>query len=462
MAGLIAGGRRGRFSSGPTGSRPSAPSPQRLGRSWVRAPDVRPRPPPPRRAHSRALPRRARRRRSGPLAERVRVAPEDMRADEVGRDEPPARRCRARGARSQALWLADELTTGEFFVEFQPIFDLQVGRVRRATRGCCAAQGRDGHAQLAAEIFPAAESLAARAGFERFSWTCVLEAAERLPRGALLFLNVNPRLIERSEHALAALGDEAERRGVPVLAPRARPRRDRDAAGRSTSSRRRSRCRAISARSIALDDITSGYGTLQFCHALQPEWIKVDSEVTRGHRAGSAPPRDPEVPGGPRARSSRSTLIAEGIESAEDLDVCAQEGVGAAQGYFLARPSRRSRRRRSPEFRGWLAVATAGPAHELKRLGLTGRRLRRPRLPSAWTSGSTSPASFRRAPRPRRPARAGRSTSTAPGPSRTARSGRATASRLAGRGRIAAGARRARARRALDPEGARPASSTRT
>ncbi len=32
-------------------------------------------------------------------------------------------------------------------------------------------------------------------------------------------------------------------------------------------------------------------------------------------------------------------LIAEGIESAEDLDVCSSEGVDAAQGYFLARPA---------------------------------------------------------------------------------------------------------------------------
>ena len=58
----------------------------------------------------------------GPLAERVRVAPEDARQtkwDAMSRltPLPQARR------EVDALWLADEMTMGEFFVEFQPIFD---------------------------------------------------------------------------------------------------------------------------------------------------------------------------------------------------------------------------------------------------------------------------------------------------------------------------------------------------
>src|SRR4029079_14703461 len=50
--------------------------------------------------------------------------------------------------------------------------------------------------------------------FERFSWSCVLDSVRRLPDTALLFLNVNPRLIGRSDDALAGLGEETERRGV--------------------------------------------------------------------------------------------------------------------------------------------------------------------------------------------------------------------------------------------------------
>ena len=45
---------------------------------------------------------------------------------------------------------------------------------------------------------------------------------------------------------------------------------------------------------------------------------------------------------------------------AEDLDVCIDEGVLAAQGYFLGRPARKPAPP-SEEFRAWLA-ARGGPA----------------------------------------------------------------------------------------------------
>ena len=108
--------------------------------------------------------------------------------------------------------------------------------------------------------------------------------------------------------------------------------------------------------SIALDNVTSSYGTLKYCSGLAPRWIKVDSEITR--HIGNDPQRRAilqllsQV-----AREARVGLIAEGIENAEDLDVCVEEGVFAAQGYFLARPS----------------TAPAGSSEEFKEW-LTGRR----------------------------------------------------------------------------------------
>ena len=284
----------------------------------------------------------------GPLAERVRVAPEDMsqtKWDAMSRLTPLPRARRE----VQSLWLADELTTGEFFVEFQPLFDLKTGETV-GYEGLLRAQGRDGQTKMAAEIFPAAESLQLERTFERFSWTCVLEAASRLPEG-LLFLNVNPRLIERSEHALAALGDESERRGVPFSRLVLDLVEIETLAGAAELATALTVPRDLGAV-IALDDITSGYGTLQFCHALQPEWIKVDTEVTRGI---AQDPRRRAILKflSDLAREFSSTLIAEGVETADDLEVCAAEGVRAAQGYFLARPSV-SPAGPSPEFEAWM------------------------------------------------------------------------------------------------------------
>ena len=232
----------------------------------------------------------------GPLAERVRVAPEDMRQtkwDAMSRLQSLSRARRE----VQALWLADELTTGEFFVEFQPLFDLKTGDPV-GYEGLLRAQGRDGQPKLAAEIFPAAESLQLERSFERFSWTCVLEAASRIPEGALLFLNVNPRLIERSEHALAALGEESERRGLPFsrlvldlveIEKLPGGRGPRDGPHGAAGPRRGHRARRHHLR-------------LRHAAVLPRPAARVDQGRQRGdqgHRPGPAPPRDPEVPGGP-------------------------------------------------------------------------------------------------------------------------------------------------------------------
>jgi EAL domain-containing protein (putative c-di-GMP-specific phosphodiesterase class I) len=105
--------------------------------------------------------------------------------------------------------------------------------------------------------------------------------------------------------------------------------------------------------SIALDDVTSGYGTLQLCQGLQPEYIKVDAEVTRGI---AQDPRRRAILKflADLGREFSFILVAEGIEKADDLDVCATEGVGAAQGYFLARPAAEPPAA-SQELRDWMA-----------------------------------------------------------------------------------------------------------
>jgi EAL domain-containing protein (putative c-di-GMP-specific phosphodiesterase class I) len=291
----------------------------------------------------------------GALAERVRVAPEDMsqtKWDAMSRLTPLPRARRE----VEALWLADELTMGDFFVEFQPLFDLASGTAV-GYEGLLRGRGPDGSTRLAADIFPAAESLQLERTFERFSWTCVLEAVRSLPAEGLIFLNVNPRLIERSEHALVGLGEETERRGVPfsrlvldLVEVETLPSPPELAASLTVP-------RDLGAV-IALDDVTSGYGTLQFCHALQPEWVKVDSEVTRGI---ALDPRRRAILKflADLSREFSFTLVAEGIENAEDLDVCVAEGVGAAQGYFLARPAAEPPGP-TPEFRRWLASRPQG------------------------------------------------------------------------------------------------------
>lgn len=291
----------------------------------------------------------------GPLAEKVRVAPEDpaqTKWDALGNLAPLP----AAGLQVRSLWLLDVLRSDGLFVEFQPIFDLRSGEAF-GYEALLRARLPDGFCRPAAEIFPAARALRIERAFERLSWTRALEAAVRLPGESILFLNVNPQLVLSSERELSILGAEAERVQFPY-ARLALDLVDVEKVESLESLRSALEVAHDLGVGIALDDITSGYGTLRCCLELSPRWIKVDSAITRG--IGRDRRRRAVLKMLARgARDLSVALIAEGVESADDLDVCFSERVVAAQGYFLARPEE-DLAPASPEFSEWLAARRAG------------------------------------------------------------------------------------------------------
>lgn len=287
--------------------------------------------------------------RLGDRAANVRVAPEDQgqtKWDAIGNLMPLPRACR----QIRCLWLVDVLSNGQLYVEFQPIFDLRSGEAL-GFEGLLRGRSPDGTPHLAEALFPAAHVLGIEEAFERVSWTQVLEAGRRLPEDSLLFLNVNPMLLVGSENGLAGLGREAERMEFPY----ARLALDLVEVERVESLERLSSALDVPhdlGVAIALDDVKSSYGLLKYCAGLTPRWVKVDSEITRGI-ARDAQRRAILQLLCQVTRGARAGLIAEGIESGEDLDVCVEEGVFAAQGYFLARP-KETPAEASPEFCAWL------------------------------------------------------------------------------------------------------------
>jgi EAL domain-containing protein (putative c-di-GMP-specific phosphodiesterase class I) len=98
---------------------------------------------------------------------------------------------------------------------------------------------------------------------------------------------------------------------------------------------------------------------LRCCRELAPRWIKVDSAITRGiardRRRRAVLRMLARV-----ARDFSVALIAEGIESEEDLDVCFQERVFVAQGHFIAWP-REDVTPVSAEFSAWLSARRPPP-----------------------------------------------------------------------------------------------------
>ncbi len=88
---------------------------------------------------------------------------------------------------------------------------------------------------------------------------------------------------------------------------------------------------------IAVDDAGAGYASLRHILRLNPDLIKLDMSLTRDI--------DKDISRRSLAHSLvrfakeiNSKLIAEGVETQEELDTVAELGVDLAQGYFLHRP----------------------------------------------------------------------------------------------------------------------------
>lgn len=88
---------------------------------------------------------------------------------------------------------------------------------------------------------------------------------------------------------------------------------------------------------IALDDIGAGYASLNYFHALQPDFIKIDMGLVRGVHAdafkGEVARRLIET-----AVALGIRVIAEGVETTEEFHWLRESGAQYLQGYLFGRP----------------------------------------------------------------------------------------------------------------------------
>lgn len=100
----------------------------------------------------------------------------------------------------------------------------------------------------------------------------------------------------------------------------------------------RTRAAAGTVLRIAIDDAGAGFASLHHIVELEPDIIKIDRSLVDGISSSKAL-RSIVTGFVLLALDSDATLVAEGVETANDLHVLAALGVDAAQGYLLARPS---------------------------------------------------------------------------------------------------------------------------
>ncbi|MCI5072091.1 EAL domain-containing protein [bacterium] len=89
---------------------------------------------------------------------------------------------------------------------------------------------------------------------------------------------------------------------------------------------------------LAIDDVGTGYSSLEAIMEIQPKYIKIDASLIRGAHTN---PAKQEMLKALKtlAKSLNAFTIAEGIEIQEDLTLVEEMDIDFAQGYFFAKPA---------------------------------------------------------------------------------------------------------------------------
>ncbi len=186
------------------------------------------------------------------------------------------------------------------------------------------------------QLFKAAGALGRLADLERASRHVVLESFSALQLPGRLFLNVSPEcLLQRDYHEgetlrlLQMLGLTPSR----IVIELTEDSRITDYALLHKALRH---YRGLGFE-IAIDDLGEGFSSLRLWSELRPEFVKIDMHFIRDIN------HDPVKQQFVRsiqmiAASMGSRVIAEGIETAAELDTLKTAGLALAQGFHLARP----------------------------------------------------------------------------------------------------------------------------
>jgi EAL domain-containing protein (putative c-di-GMP-specific phosphodiesterase class I)/CheY-like chemotaxis protein len=222
--------------------------------------------------------------------------------------------------------VAGAITDGALRMVFQPIMDLADGQivgVEALARFDCEPS------RAPTEWFAEAAEVGLAIELDLAAIAASLWALERLPGGAFLSVNSSPATV-LSGRLDESLREVCSKRIVIELTEHTRID-DYDLLAAALVGLRGRGVR------IAVDDAGSGYAGLQQIFCLRPDIIKLDLAFTRA--IDSDPVRRALATSLVSfARDTGAVIIAEGIETTEELDTLGRLGVGWGQGFFLASP----------------------------------------------------------------------------------------------------------------------------
>ena len=163
-------------------------------------------------------------------------------------------------------------------------------------------------------------------------------AAQGLPeRDCLLFLNICPTSLLHPDHSFGATGLLARQHGFNkhdiVLEIT-----EHDAVANYQLFKKAVDHYRNEGFRIAIDDFGAGYGGLKMLSVLEPDFVKIDRHFFRDQQKSSINYTLIDAIATACHRIGID-VIAEGIESEQDLRVCREIGIDLIQGFLIARPA---------------------------------------------------------------------------------------------------------------------------
>ena len=237
----------------------------------------------------------------------------------------------------------DELRAGldgdALDLHFQPVVSFSDGWASTA-EALLRWKGRDGTTLPAAEVVSVAEQteMIVPIGAEVLARACRSAARWNAsgPEPIAISVNVSAQQLARPAELLAQVGSAIEDSGLAadllwleITESMLMEHRERSEALLAT-------LRDLGVK-VALDDFGVGYSSLSYLHRLPVDAVKVDRSFIAGlpHDRGSVRIVEAVVGLG---RAFRTGIVAEGVETEEQLDAIRGAGCSGVQGFALARP----------------------------------------------------------------------------------------------------------------------------
>ncbi|HTJ59176.1 MAG TPA: EAL domain-containing protein [Devosiaceae bacterium] len=246
----------------------------------------------------------------------------DLTALQISREMDAVREQQKNTARIRQILDADELS-----IVYQPIVRLSDNRIVGFE---CLSRFAGPEKYTPDVWFDLANSVDMGVGLEIAAISKALGALRFLPEDIYITLNASPHVMLSD-----ALGKSLESVPVDRIVLEVTEHAAIDDYSKLVSSLHSLRSRGAR---LAIDDAGAGYSSLRHILALQPDIIKLDISLTRN--VNLDPARSALAAALVHfAGATKSQILAEGVETEEELQALRGLGVDCAQGYYLGRPA---------------------------------------------------------------------------------------------------------------------------